>query len=220
MIDHDKDIDRFWATDPTAAAKRDEFNAAVAALSALPVNLWVKLRNSFARQQQPVIENILMCLSVMLGVEFELSEYKKLVSSSKQNRQEAGEKSVHEYDIKATWLLASYDMFAFCRRREAMLMLDSLLTSPEIDPTNPFLNYHGKVLVAMARLVRAALPYATVCARIQATVGERDGFKVGAGWWMHGASSAALEAYPCPPPPPKGRDCAAQHHTQLVGPRP
>jgi len=177
-LDKEKEIDAFWANEPTASTNRDEFDTAVAELSKLPPNLWVKLRNSLNRPQQPVIGNTLLSLCVLLGVEPELAEYKKLVSSSKQNKQEGGEKIVHEYDIKATWMLASLDMYSFCRRHEATIMLDTQLTSPEIDPANPFLIYHGKVLVNMARVVRAALPYAKTCYKIEQTVGEHAGIKV------------------------------------------
>jgi len=172
VLDFQKEIDSFWANEPDASKNREVFDQAAAELTALPPNLWVKLRNSLSRPQHPVIETTLLSLCVLLGVEAEVTECKKLVSSSKQNRQEAGEKTTHEYDIKATWLLSSLDMYAFCRRHEATIMLDTQLTSPEIDPDNPFLVYQGKVIVAIARLVRVALPYAKSCSAIEKTVGE------------------------------------------------
>ena len=59
-----------------------------------------------------------------------------------------------------------------------MIAIDSVLSSPEIDPANHFLIYHGKVLVCMARVVRAALPYAQACAEIEKTVSECHELKI------------------------------------------
>ena len=85
------------------------------------------------RSQPPVIEGCLAATCALVGVKPRDDQQRQLLSSSKENSKDTGLPETELYEIKLVHMLSKFDVYEFCRRGDSLLMMEALLTSPEIE---------------------------------------------------------------------------------------